>query len=289
MHLSNQFSVSLLCKISQIDRSNYYKWLNSYKPNKYKDYDDNLKNIFEESYKTYGYRRLHIAMKTFGFNQNEKFLRARMKALNLKCEIRISKKNVKVINSDTYNKNPNYLNQKFKPEKPNKYFSQDITYLPTKSGMVYLNVILDLYGNRPVVCLSSYSCNSKLAEDSLDLLKNKNKNLRNKIIHNDQGVTYLSKKYIEKVISYKMIRSNSRRGYPYDNACSEHFFSDFKTEKYYRLGYMPENKEEVDEIVNEYIDFYLNKRISLSLNGLTPNQYYDNYIQTQKRLAKKAC
>ena len=60
---------------------------------------------------------------------------------------------------------------------------------------------------------------------------------------------------------------------------------DFKLEKFYRLGYMPNNKNEIDEIVEEYIDFYLNKRISLSLNGLTPNQYYDNYIKTAKRLA----
>lgn len=275
----------MLCKIAQIDRSNYYKWLKNYTPGKYKDYDDTLKEIFEQSLKTYGYRRLHLAMKTYGFKQNEKFLRTRMKALNLKCEIRISKVKFKIVKNETYTKNPNYLNQNFKADKPNKYFSQDITYLPTKEGMVYLNVILDLYGNRPVVFLSSYHCNSKLAEDSLDLLKRKSKNLRNKIIHNDQGVNYLSKKYIDKVISYKMIRSNSRQGYPYDNACSEHFFSDFKIEKFYRLGYMPQNKEEIDEIVEEYIDFYLNKRISLSLNGLTPNQYYDRYIKNAKRLA----
>ena len=274
-----------MCKIAQIDRSNYYKWLKNYNPGKHKDYDATLNSIFEHSLKTYGYRRLHLAMKTFGFNQNEKFLRSRMKVLDLKCEIRISKTKFKIVKNETYTKNPNYLNQNFKADKPNKYFSQDITCLPTKEGMVYVNVILDLYGNRPIVFLSSYHCDSKLAEDSLELLKRKIKNLRNKMIHSDQGVTYLSKKYIDKVSSYKMIRSNSRRGYPYDNACSEHFFSDFKIEKFYRLGYMPKNKEEIDEIVEEYIDFYLNKRISLVLNGLTPNQYYDRYVENAKRLA----
>ena len=43
-------------------------------------------------------------------------------------------------------------------------------------------------------------------------------------------------------------------------------------------------KEEIDEIVENYIDFYINKRISLSLGGLTPKQYYDNYIKNTKRL-----
>ena len=61
-----------------------------------------------------------------------------------------------------------------------------------------------------------------------------------------------------------------------------------KTEKLYRLGYIPQNKDEVDEIVEEYINFYINKRISTSLNGLTPKQYYDNYINKRKRLAKIA-
>ena len=33
------------------------------------------------------------------------------------------------------------------------------------------------------------------------------------------------------------------------------------------------------------MDFYINKRISLSLGGLTPKKYYDNYIEKKKRLA----
>ena len=92
----------------------------------------------------------------------------------------------------------------------------------------------------------------------------------------------------KKLADLKVIRSNSKKGYPYDNACSENFFSIFKVEKFYRLGYIPENKEQIDEIVEEYIDFYINKRISLSLNGLTPKQYYDKYINERKRLSLKA-
>ena len=45
-------------------------------------------NVFNDCDKTYGYRRMHIAMKSLGFNQNEKFVRLRMKKLKLKCEIR---------------------------------------------------------------------------------------------------------------------------------------------------------------------------------------------------------
>lgn len=230
---------------------------------------------------------MHIAMKSFGFNNNEKFVRKRMKELNLKCEIRQKKLIYKKHNIDVNSKCRNFLNQEFYPSKPNKKYSVDITYLPTKKGTVYLNVVVDLFGKIPITYLSSYSCNSKLAEDTIDLLIKKKKNIKNVIIHSDQGVTYLSKSYIHKLASLKVIRSNSKKGYPFDNACSENFFSIFKTEKFYRLGYIPEGKEEIDEIVNDYIDFYINKRISITLGGLTPKKYYDKYIEKQKRLTKK--
>ena len=102
--------------------------------------------------------------------------------------------------------------------------------------------------------------------------------------NSDQGATYVSNSYIKKLVDLKVIPSHSKKGCPFDNACSENFFSIFKTEKFHRLGYCPENKEEIDEIVENYIDFYINKRISLSLGGLTPKQYYDNYIKNTKRL-----
>lgn len=275
----------MLCRISNIDRSNFYKWLKNFNPNKDNDYDNTLINVFNLSDKTYGYRRMYLAMRTLGFNKNEKAVRDKMDKLNLKCEIRQKKIKYNSYNSLIKGNCINYLNQNFNPKQPNRYFSVDITYLQTKEGTVFLNVIIDLFGKIPIAYLSSYSCNSKLAEDTLDILVKKRKNVTNAIIHSDQGVTYLSKDYIQKLAELKIIRSNSKKAYPFDNACSENFFSIFKVEKFYRLGYVPQNKEEIDEIVEEYIDFYINKRISLSLGGLTPKQYYDNYIEKRKRLA----
>lgn len=245
------------------------------------EFYDALKSVFKLSDKTFGYRRMHLAMLSLGFNQNEKIIRKAMQLLNLHCEIR-QKKNI-YKKYEITNKCVNYLNQNFHPKKPNSCYSVDITYLQTKKGIVYLNVIIDLFGKMPVAYLSSYSCDSKLAEDTVDILVAKRKNITNSIIHSDQGTNYLSKSYIKKLAELKVIRSNSKKGYPFDNACSENFFSIFKTEKFYRLGYQPKNKEEIDRIVEDYIDFYINKRISIALQGLTPKQYYDKYIENRKK------
>lgn len=273
----------MLCKIAGVDRSNFYKWLKNFNPNKFESFDKALINVFEISDKTYGYRRMHIAMKSLGFDNNEKFVRQRMSFLNLKCEIR--QKKLKYKRTSNNIKCHNYLKQDFYPTKPNQKYCVDITYLPTKNGIVYLNMIVDLFGKIPTAYLSSYSCDSKLAENTIDLLIKKKKNIKNSIIHSDQGITYLSKNYIDKLSKAKVIRSNSKKGYPFDNACAENFFSIFKTEKFYRLGYIPKDKDEIDSIIDDYVDFYINNRISISLGGLTPKQYYDRYIQKKKRLA----
>ena len=57
----------MLCKIAEIDRSNFYKWLKNPHINAYEGFDNTLKNIFNMSNKTYGYRRMHLAMKKLGF------------------------------------------------------------------------------------------------------------------------------------------------------------------------------------------------------------------------------
>lgn len=274
--------MTLLCKIAQVDRSNFYKWKSTYNPTKFSTLDKALTQVFEDSDRTYGYRRMHLALKSLGFNCNEKIIRKRMAFLNLKCEIRQKKLKYKHTNSNL--KLTNHLAQNFHTSMPNEKYSVDITFLPTKNGMVYLNVIVDLFGNIPVAYLSSYKCDSKLAEDTIDLLVANKHNISNAIMHSDQGATYVSNSYIKKLVDLKVIPSHSKKGCPFDNACSENFFSIFKTEKFHRLGYCPENKEEIDEIVENYIDFYINKRISLSLGGLTPKQYYDNYIKNTKRL-----
>lgn len=210
-----------------------------------------------------------------------------MKILKLICEIR-QKKNFVTSEENNNCKCKNYLNQRFKPNSPNSSYSVDMTYLETEVGTVYLNVIIDLFNKMPVAYLSSYSCDSKLAEETIDILVKKKGKIRNAIIHSDQGSAYLSKSYIKKLADLKVIRSNSKKGYPFDNACSENFFSIFKVEKFNRLKYIPKNKEEIDEIVEEYINFYNNVRISATLGYLTPQQYYDKYIKNKKILANKA-
>ncbi|GCX40058.1 IS150 transposase B [Escherichia coli] len=60
----------------------------------------------------------------------------------------------------------------------------------------------------------------------------------------------------------------SRKGNCLDNAVMENFFGHLKEEIYYRRDYR--SVEELENAVNEYITYWNQKRIKLSLGGLSP-------------------
>ena len=235
--------------------------------------DNDITMLFYDSDETYGYRRLLTAIRSLGYTISENKLRKKIKKLGLICKIRIKKRKYKYEHSDNITKK-NILNRNFKSVYPNHKYCVDITQIYTKKNIVYLNIIRDLFNGELVAFKTSYNCNSRLAEDTIDLLASK-RNISHSIIHSDQGTSYTSKAYAKKLEDLNVIQSMSRKGCPYDNSLAENFFSIFKAEKLHRIKYQLEDIDSVNELVEEYILFFNNKRISTALGGLTPKQYYD--------------
>ena len=66
-------------------------------------------------------------------------------------------------------------------------------------------------------------------------------------------------------------QSMSRKGNCLDNAVIESFFSTIKSELFYLKKFTSINELEKD--IKHYIHYYNNKRIKLSLNGMSPVKY----------------
>ena len=226
---------------------------------------------------------MHSELKDRNFKISEKTVRKKMQEFNLNCEIRRRKK------SKNYEKKPdeiketihNELNRNFHTTKPNQKYCTDMTILETKHNSVYCSIIIDLFNFQPFGLKFSTSCNAKLAEESLNELKNQ-RDIAGAIFHSDQGVTYKNKEFSNLLKSSKTIQSMSKKGCPYDNCLMENFWGTLKVEKIYRLKYKPENIDELKKIVEDYLEFYVNERKHSALGYLTPMQYYDNYIKSLK-------
>ena len=98
----------------------------------------------------------------------------------------------------------------------------------------------------------------------------------NVIVHSDRGSNYTSYKYRSLLKSLKLIPSYSRTARPTENAVVESYFSHFKKEEIYRQKY--NSLEDLQQSIDEYIDFFNNYRPHHHLNGQTPNSFEKNYI-----------
>ncbi len=138
-----------MCAVLNISPKTYYKYKNKEDP----DYYDYLiiKEIFDDSKGTYGYRRIVDGLiQKYGVVMNGKKVLRIMKKYNLMAEYirkaRIKHKNQKIED----NVKPNLLNRNFTTDVPNKIWDTDVTYLIFKGARAYLSTIIDLYDRHVV-------------------------------------------------------------------------------------------------------------------------------------------
>ena len=173
---------------------------------------------------------------------------------------------------------PNLLEQDFFAEKPSEKWVGDITYIYTKeTGWTYLAIVMDLFDLKVV----GWSYGLYMTDDLVIDAFNKaciNRGLhKDGIFHSDRGSQYTSNDY-EKLLSENKIRhSYSKKGCPYDNASMESFNAILKKEEVNVSNY--KTFEEAKLAIFEFIEsWYNNQRIHSSLDYITPNEKYNNYI-----------
>ena len=70
-----------------------------------------------------------------------------------------------------------------------------------------------------------------------------------------------------------LTRSMSKKGCSPDNSACEGFFGRLKNEMFYGRSWKDVTIEKFIKILDEYIHLYAEKRIKLSLGGMSPIQY----------------
>ena len=93
------------------------------------------------------------------------------------------------------------------------------------------------------------------------------------IFHSDQGWQYQHAYYRNALQEHGIIQSMSRKGNCYDNCIMETFFGRLKNEMYYGYEKDYSSFEEFSKAVEEYIDYYNNRRIQAKTKWMPPVQY----------------
>ncbi|WP_157273488.1 IS3 family transposase [Paenibacillus sp. oral taxon 786] len=112
---------------------------------------------------------------------------------------------------------------------------------------------------------------NQLVLQTFEKALNQTKDVTGLIVHSDQGFQYTPHAYHDMLLKVGARISMSRRGNCHDNASMESFFSHLKTEGLY--PYHIRTLDETQRRIEEYIEFYNNKRPQRKLNKLTPSEF----------------
>ena len=125
---------------------------------------------------------------------------------------------------------PNRLAARVAPDGPNQVWLQDITYVPTAQGWLYLALVLDLWSRKIVGWAIADHVRSELVVAALQMAQTQRQPGKGLLVHSDRGVQYASQATREFLDHHGWIASMSRTGNPYDNAWMESAIGKIKTE-----------------------------------------------------------
>ena len=265
----NKYSISVMCKLLDVPRSSYYAWRNrQQKEDRDKETADRIRDIWNSSKQTYGcYRIWKYFREKLNIQINIKKIRRIMRKYGISSVIR--RRKVYSYHKNTAYKYQNLLNRQFHQEHPNNFWVTDITYIHTSKGFVYLCAVMDLCGRKVLSWRVGNDMTTTLVTDTVREALTKEKVTDGLALHSDQGSQYASKEYFDLIQLYHITPSMSSPGCPYDNAAMENFFGTLKCECLNRMHF--NNRDEVETVVSEYIQFYNFDRINMK-NGLTPDE-----------------
>ncbi|WP_326520686.1 IS3 family transposase [Mesosutterella porci] len=218
--------VARACEIAGASRSTFYRRIGN--PGKRvlaaKALGDRIKVLQKRHEGRYGVRRMTAALRMDGHKRKPGHNQVARAMKELGCQAVIRRKSTYRVSltkgrlaDGTVLENT--LNRKFTQQEPGKVFVTDVTYIPTKTGWLYLSLVMDLCTREIVVCEMSPCQNMALAMQALHSLKAVASGPA--VLHSDQGVLYTSPMFRKQARDYGFKQSYSRKGNCWDNAVME--------------------------------------------------------------------
>jgi putative transposase len=265
-------TVSQWCRVLDVSRSGFYTARQRQtRPRRDSLLGVHAKAAFEASGQSYGSRRLSAALKSQGLAVGRQRARTLMRSNGLRARWR--RKFVHTTDSrHTLPVAPNVLARQFNPEAPNRAWVCDMTYVRTRSGWLYLAVVLDLFSRKVVGWTMAPSMPAELVCAALSMAIASRQPLPGLLVHSDRGSQYASQAHTDLLARHGLTCSMSRKGNCWDNAVMERFFLNLKMERVWQRDYANHAEAQAD-IADYIVGFYNPVRLHSTLGYRSPSQY----------------
>lgn len=264
--------MSAMVRVLKVHRSCYYDWLKRPVRDDHSAERAEMAKIQEEADGSYGVRRMAPELRSLGFPVGKKLVARLMREEGVQGRIRRTKPYGKA-KAQEVPPMPNDLDRAFAVDAPNQVWATDITYIWTRSGWVYLVVILDLHARVAVGWDVSTCANSELVINALLKAVFRRRPGRGVLLHSDQGCQYTSHAWKEVATTMGFRLSMSGRGQCWDNAPVESWNGILKRESRVTRTLL-DGIDEVREVLFPWIEgWYNTRRRHSTLGYLSPAEF----------------
>ena len=271
--LKTAYGLSELLKQLQMPRSSYFYHRGRLRsPEKHAQLRSAIADLFEANKRCYGYRRIRAALQRMGLLVSEKIVRRIMAEESLTV-LRIRRRTYSSYKGEISPAVDNVVDRDFHAEAPNTKWLTDITEFQIPAGKAYLSPMIDCFDGMVVSWAIGTSPDSELVNAMLDTAIAALPEGEHPIVHSDRGSHYRGSAWISRIDRACLSRSMSKKACTADNAACEGFFGRLKNEMYYNRTWKGVSVQEFIEVVDQYIRWYNEKRIKISLGGLSPAEY----------------
>jgi transposase InsO family protein len=277
------FPVSAACEAAGVSTSGFYDWRTreAAGPTDRQVAEAELvalmRDIFEGSDGNYGVPRMRDELRRAGLTVNEKRVRRLMRLHGMAGRCRRRRCQTTFPGPDGYYI-PDLIGRRFEPGKPDTAWCQDITYIPTGEGWLYLASVLDLGSRRLLGYSMADHMRSELVLDALGMaVAARGDTVAGTIAHADRGSQYTSNDYLEFCQRHQLRPSVGRTGVCWDNAVAESFWESLKRECL--QGRTFATRAEARRAIFSWINWYNTTRLHTSLHSVPPIEWEQQYRQ----------
>ena len=272
--LKNKYSLPLLLRKLKLSRSSYYyQHKQTSFPDKYEALRSHIKALFAENSERYGYRRIHVWLAREGIHISEKIVRKIMSECDLIVKSKRKNKKYNSYKGEITPAVPNVIARDFHANAPNRKWLTDITEFAIPAGKVYLSPIVDCFdGMLPTWKISTVP-DANLVNTMLDNAIRTLQENEHPLVHTDRGCHYRWPGWISRMENAGLQRSMSKKGCSPDNSACEGLFGRLKNEMFYNRNWSGVSIHQFIEILNNYLIWYNETRIKISLGNMSPLEY----------------
>jgi len=268
------FSIQRMCRVLGVSRSGYYVWRRrrmSARGQANALMLELIRTIHWKYHQTYGSPRIHRELidqgVACGLHRVARLMHRGGLMAKMTRRFRLTTRSK--MNPPPA---PNRLCAPFVIEEANRQWVSDTTFIPTRSGWLYLAVVVDLFSRKVVGWAMDLRNTSELVCEALQMAIHTRQPKPGTIVHSDQGTQYTSFECKRLLQRNGLLASMSRKGRCGDNAVAESFFHTLKTELVGFEDYR--TRDQARSSLFEYIELFYNRiRRHSTLNYWSPAEF----------------